>query len=75
MKLLPWKWLANSRDALDNKALRSKLAIDWNIYKLRRKEFSKLFCSKKSICHKNLLQKTVKIHIIQKKFGKRLIPS
>ena len=42
--LVPWYdtelvRLANSRDSLYNKALNSKSAIDWNIYKLRRQFF------------------------------------
>ena len=60
MNLVPWYdtelvRLANSRDSLYNKALNSKSAIDWNIYKLRRQEFSKLFRTKKSIHHKKFI--------------------
>ena len=69
--LVPWYdtkivRLAYSRDSLYHKALNSKSAIDWNIYKLRRQEFSKLFRTKKSIHHKKFIienSKNTKKHL------------
>ena len=51
---------AYSSDSLYNKALNSKSVIDWNIYKLRRQEFSKLFRAKKSIHDKKFITENSK---------------
>ena len=63
--LVPWYDIVlvrinYSSESLYNKALNSKSAIDWNIYKLRRQEFSKLFRTKKSINHKKFVTENSK---------------